>query len=76
MTGNSAQDLRALAKKLEEEKKIIAASAAKIIARLHARAKLAERERRELRAIREQDAQLAAQCVGIILCKLGWTNWT
>jgi hypothetical protein len=76
MTGKNARNIGKLAKDLEDEKMIIAASAAKIIARLHARAKPVERERREMRAIREQDAQLATQCLGIILCELGWANWT
>lgn len=74
-TGKKAEELGALANRLEQEKKVIAASAAKIIARLHARAKPVERERREMRAIREEDAQLATQCVGTLLCELGWADW-
>lgn len=79
-SGKDAKDLRELAKRLEskepkEKEKIVAASAAKIIARLHARAKPSERERREMRPIREQDAELATQCVGTILCELGWADW-
>lgn len=74
LDGN-AKDLSALAKKLEQERVIVGASAAKIIARLHARAKPSERERHNLRPIREQDAQLAIQCVGVLLCELGWAEW-
>lgn len=73
--GNNARDLSALAKRLESEEKAIAASAAKIIARLHARAKPSERAKRIMRAIREQDAELAIQCVGTLLCELGWAEW-
>jgi len=76
LSGKAAKDLGALAKKLENEKSMtVAASAAKIIARLHARAKPVERQKREMRAIREQDAELAVQCVGTILCELGWADW-
>jgi len=74
-SGKDALELGALANRLEDEKLIIGASAAKIIARLHARAKPVERERRVLRAIREEDAQLATQCVGTLLCELGWADW-
>jgi hypothetical protein len=76
LSGTSARDLGELAKKLESEKMVMAASAAKMIARLHSRAKPVERAKRELRPIREQDAQLATQCLGTILCELGWADWT
>ncbi len=74
-TGKDAKDLGQLIKRLEDDRKIVAASAARIIARLHARAKPSERERQNLRPIREQDAQLAIQCVGTMLCELGWADW-
>ena len=70
-----AKDLGNLTKKLESEQMSIASSAAKIIARLHARAKPVEKQKRQLRAIREQDAELASQCLGVMLCELGWANW-
>lgn len=77
LVGEDAKDLGALTHDLEKENepKIIAVSAAKIIARLHARAKPVEKARRSLREIREQDAELAAQCLGVILCELGWAGW-
>lgn len=76
LTGKDAKDLGDLARKLEDElKMVVASSAAKIIARLHARAKPVERHKQELRPIREQDAELATQCVGVILCEIGWANW-
>ena len=74
--GSEARDLARLAKRLEDDDKIVGASAAKIIARLHARAKPSERERRAMRTIREQDAQLAIQCLGTLLCEVGWADWS
>ncbi|MEQ8322071.1 MAG: hypothetical protein RH946_17545 [Rhodospirillales bacterium] len=73
--GKVNKDLGELAKRIEGDGLIIAACASKIIARLHARAKPAERSKRELLSIREQDAELAIQCVGTILCELGLGKW-
>jgi len=54
----------------------IIACTAEIPQRLHSRGKHAEREKRDtLRPIREQDAELAVQCIGTILCDLGWAEW-
>ena len=74
LSGSAAKDLRKLAIKLEDER-ALAAWAASIIARLHARAKPVEQAKREMREIREQDAELATQCLGNILCELGWADW-
>ena len=60
---------------MKNKQKVIAVAAAKIIARLHARAKPVEKVKHSLREICQQDAELAAQCLGIILCELGWANW-
>jgi hypothetical protein len=50
--------------------------AAEIPQRLHSRAKYAEQEKRDdLRPIRDQDAALAVQCIGVMLCDLGWAKW-
>lgn len=50
--------------------------AAEIPQRLHSRAKHAEQEKHdEIRPICEQDAELAVQCVGVMLCDLGWARW-
>lgn len=46
-----------------------------IIAILHPRAKPSEQAIRPLRPIREQDAELAVQLVGTMLCDLGWAQW-
>lgn len=54
----------------------ILACAAEIPQRLHSRGKNAEKEKRDdLRPIREQDAELAVQCVGVMLCDLRWADW-
>lgn len=73
--GRSAKDLGDMARRLEDKEKAIASWAAKIIACLHARAKPVERTKRSMPPIREQDAELAIQCVGTILCELGWAEW-
>lgn len=72
---NPGKDLSDLAKKVEAENLEVVASSAKIIARLHARGKHAEQEKRAPRRITEQDAEFAVQAVGTILCDLGWANW-
>lgn len=73
--GDDAQDLGKLIKRLQEDNKAVAANTANIIARLHARAKPSEQEKRELRSIREQDAELATQCLGALLCEIGFAEW-
>lgn len=75
LRGADVEDLGNLIKRLESEKKAVAASAANIIARLHARAKPSEQERRELHPIREQDAELVIQCVGTLLCEINFAEW-
>lgn len=50
--------------------------AAEIPQRLHSRGRHPEQEKRDnLRPIREQDAELAVQCIGVMLCDLGWAKW-
>lgn len=68
-------DLGKLVKRLEVEERVIAKNAADTINRLHARAKPAEQEKRVLRPVREQDADLAVQCVGALLCEIGLAEW-
>jgi HEPN domain-containing protein len=54
----------------------ILACAAEIPQRLHSRGKNAEKEKRDdLRPLRERDAELAVQCVGVMLCDLRWADW-
>lgn len=71
----NAKDLGRLIKMLEKDGLTIAMNSANIIARLHARAKPSEQERRDLLQIREQDAELAVQCIGTILCEIGFGEW-
>lgn len=68
-------DLGKLIKKLESDGHTIAANVSNIIARLHARAKPSEQEKRELRPVREKDADLVVQCVGTLLCEIGLAEW-
>lgn len=74
-SAESGKDLGDLASLLREKGLEIAANSASTIARLHSRGKHAVRETRDLRSIHEQDAQLAIQLVGTILCDLGWADW-
>lgn len=77
LEGENAKDLGDLIKDLERKhgQKVITIAAANIIRRLHARAKPVEKTKRSLREICQQDAELAAQCLGVILCELGWAKW-
>lgn len=70
--GDLLKELRSAS---DEHIRRIAISAGEIVQRFHSRRKNAEQEKRVLRPIREQDAELAVQCVGTILCELGWADW-
>lgn len=54
----------------------IVLGAGQIVRQLHARGKNAEQERRPIRLIVEQDAQLAISATGSLLCDLGYARWT
>lgn len=71
------QELGALIKALDNEspKKMNVINAARIVQIFHSRGKHAEKEKRGVRPIVEQDAELAVQCIGTILCDLGWAKW-
>lgn len=74
----NGKDLGDLVKKLvaKPNEGRILACAAEIPQRLHSRGKNSEKEKRDnLRPIREQDAELAIQCVGVMLCDLRWADW-
>jgi hypothetical protein len=80
VTDASGKDLGALTDLLDKRNgkhvQRILRCAAEIPQRLHSRAKHAEQEKRdELRPIRDQDAALAVQCIGVMLCDLGWAEW-
>lgn len=71
----NGNDLVALASVALAEKLEIVSNSARTIARLHARGKHAEQEKNNPRKITEQDAELAVQLVGVILCDIGWAEW-
>ncbi len=66
-------------KKINEEQpekgKNIVYHASYIVRLFHSRGKNAVRERLQVPPLREQDAELAVQCVGTILRDLGWAQW-
>jgi HEPN domain-containing protein len=74
------KDLGELVKQLvdhsgQHEQRIVAC-AAEVAQRLHTRGKHAAKEQFDnLRPIREQDAELAVQSVGVMLCDLRWADW-
>jgi len=59
----------------EDKRKNIAINAANIVRLFHSRGKTAVQEKFPVRPLREQDAELAVQCVGTILCELDWADW-
>lgn len=75
---SDGEDLARLAGFLEKHKSndVVIYSLSKTIARLHSRGKSSEQMKRpELRELHERDADLAVQCVGTVLCDLGWAEW-
>lgn len=58
-----------------EDKKEVAKNAADIVRLLHGRTKYAVQKTHNVRSICEQDAELAVQCIGVMLCDLGWARW-
>jgi HEPN domain-containing protein len=67
--------IEALVKANGKNGRRVIACAAEIPQRLHSRAKHAEQSKRETRPVREQDAELAVQCIGAMLCDMGWAVW-
>lgn len=68
------KDLSDLVKKLDKHEMVIAQSAAQAIARLHARGKPNEQEKRRLRPVTETDAEFSLAAIGLLLRELGWAN--
>ena len=64
-----------LAQAPEQERKGIVINLAKTVALLHSRRKNSEQERRDIRPITEQDAELAIQSVATVVCDIGWAEW-
>ena len=73
--GSFEKDLGKQIKVFIKAEKNVALNSADIIRRLHPRAKPSEQERYKFRPISEQDAELAVNCIGSILCELGWARW-
>lgn len=77
----SGKDLGTLIELLEKKSgkhgQRIVRCAAEIPQRLHSRAKHAEQEKKgeKIRTLTEQDAELSVQCIGVMLCDLGWARW-
>ena len=68
--------LKLMNKKYGDNAQRILKCAAEIPQRLHSRGRNPEQEKRDkLRPIREQDAELAVQCIGVMLCDLEWARW-
>ena len=80
ITEASGKDLGVLIDLLEKQNgkngQRIVRCAAEIPQRLHSRSKHAEQEKHTgIRSVTEQDAELAVQCIGVMLCDLGWARW-
>jgi hypothetical protein len=59
----------------QKDKKDVARDAANIVRLLHGRTKYAVQQDKNVRSVREQDAELAVQCIGVMLCDLEWAEW-
>lgn len=59
----------------QPDKKEIVRNAADIVRLLHGRTKYAVQRDKNTRDVREQDAELAVQCIGVMLCDLEWAAW-
>lgn len=70
-TGKLVKALR----NLKENKKEVVANLVDTVRIFHSRGKNAPRERMSLRPLTEQDAELAIQSVGVVLCELEWGSW-
>lgn len=71
--GKLVSDLRKLPK---EQKRDVVADLLEVIRLLHTRGKSSVHEIRNLRKVTEQDAEIAVQAVGVILCDLCWGSWS
>lgn len=74
--GRDIGDLaNAFANHPDYKQKDVVINLAKTAGRLHSRRKNAVQEKLKTREIVEQDAELAIQCIGTVLCDLGWASW-
>jgi len=60
---------------LEKNNKQVISSAATITRIFHSRGKHSVQDKMPIRSLVEQDAELAVNCVGVMLSDLGWANW-
>jgi hypothetical protein len=67
-------DLGALIRKLNDDKKVLSASAGEIINRLHSRNKPNEKTRLDLRSVTEEDAELSTSLIGLLIQEFGWAK--
>jgi hypothetical protein len=80
LMGKSSQDsldkaIKIAGKFEPTDKKEVVRNAADIVRLLHGRTKYAVQRAKNTRDIREPDAELAVQCIGVMLCDLGWAEW-
>jgi hypothetical protein len=68
------EDLGTLARKIEERRPAVSSWLAKIIARLHSRAKPNEQERYSTRPPTEDDGQFVVAAIGMLLREIGWAE--
>jgi hypothetical protein len=59
----------------QQDKKEIVKNSADVVRLLHGRTKYAVQRDKNTRDVREQDAELAVQCIGVMLCDLCWAAW-
>jgi hypothetical protein len=74
LDAEKAKDLGALASAFDKAEKQVIGNAARILARLHARAKTTERQNNDTRPLTEGDAECALALLGIIYRELRWTH--
>jgi hypothetical protein len=68
------EDLSGLSKMLDREGRVVVASLARTIARLHARGKPNEQERRAVRPPMEGDAEYVITAMGLLMREIGWAS--
>ncbi|UTY59482.1 hypothetical protein [Massilia sp. erpn] len=73
LNAEKAKDLGALANAFDKAERQVIGNSARILARLHARAKTTERQNNDTRPLTEGDAESALALLGIIYRELHWT---
>lgn len=80
LKGGSSQNslfeaIKSAGKLEQSDKKEVATNAADIVRLLHGRTKYAVQQDKNVRSVRVQDAELAMQCIGVMLCDFDWAEW-